>query len=193
MAKARGLPAVGLSSIIVLLLIGFARSDVASDRAECADSLVGLATCLPYVQGNAKAPTPDCCTGLKTVLDKSKKCLCILIKDRDDPQLGIKINASLAVNLPTACSSPVNITQCIDLLHLAPGSSEAKVFTQFTTTTNSTTTGGKGNSTVVSSPSSSSRTTGESNGVRSGQRWGVREMVVGVWIWCFVWLLMLGG
>ena len=78
-------------SVLVLLLLAFRPSvgDVASDQAECTNQLVGLATCLPYVQGGAKAPTPDCCTGLKEVLSKSPKCLCVLIKDGDDPQLGI--------------------------------------------------------------------------------------------------------
>lgn len=102
------------STILVLLLLaGFASSDLTKDREECADKLVGLANCLPYVGGEAKAPTIDCCTGLKVVLDKSKKCICILIKDRDDPNLGFKINATLAVQLPTACHAPANISQCV--------------------------------------------------------------------------------
>ena len=102
-----------LSPFLLLLLAGFVTSDLAQDRAECADQLVGLATCLPYVGGEAKTPTIDCCTGLKQVLDKSKKCLCILIKDRDDPKLGLKINATLAVRLPSTCHSPANLTECI--------------------------------------------------------------------------------
>ncbi|KDP44350.1 hypothetical protein JCGZ_19217 [Jatropha curcas] len=122
---------------IFLLLIGIARSDIAQERAECANQLVGLAPCLPYVGGTAKAPTLDCCTGLKQVLEKSKKCLCILIKDRDDPSLGLKINATLAATLPSACHAPANITQCIDLLHLAPSSPEAKVFAGFANITSS--------------------------------------------------------
>lgn len=83
------------------------------DRAECTDKLVGLVTCLPYVGGDAKTPTVDCCTGLKEVVKSSNKCLCVLIKDRDDPNLGIKLNSSLALNLPNACHVPTNITKCI--------------------------------------------------------------------------------
>ncbi|KAF7807182.1 protein YLS3-like [Senna tora] len=114
--------------VLLLVLAGFGSSDLAQDRAECTDKLVGLATCLPYVGGDAKAPTQDCCNGLKPVLDKSKKCLCVLIKDRDDPSLGLKINATLAVHLPTACHNHANISECVELLHLAPNSPEAKVF-----------------------------------------------------------------
>lgn len=117
--------------VVVLLVVGFAKSDLSKDREECADKLIDLASCVPYVGGEAKTPTIDCCTGLKAVLDRSKKCLCILIKDRDDPNLGIKINATLAIQLPSACHSPANITQCVDLLHLAPNSPDAKVFEGF--------------------------------------------------------------
>ncbi|RDX64100.1 Protein YLS3 [Mucuna pruriens] len=124
---------VALSSmlLVMLVLVGFAKSDLTQDREECADKLIGLASCVPYVGGEAKAPTIDCCSGLKVVLDKSKKCICILIKDRDDPNLGIKINATLAIQLPSACHAPTNISQCIDLLHLAPNSPDAKVFEGF--------------------------------------------------------------
>nr|GLL31730.1 protein YLS3-like [Ipomoea trifida] len=120
--------------LIATLLCGVVRSDTAKDRAECADQLVGLAPCLPYVSGDAKLPTPDCCTGLKEVVEKSKKCLCILVKDRDDPSLGFKINATLALGLPDKCHAPANISQCPDLLHLAHNSPDAKIFEDFNKT-----------------------------------------------------------
>ncbi|KAK3443509.1 non-specific lipid transfer protein GPI-anchored 6 [Eucalyptus grandis] len=116
---------------MLMLLLGLSSSDLAQDRAECADQLVGLATCLPYVGGEARAPTLECCSGLKQVLQKSLKCLCILVRDRNDPSLGLKINTTLALSLPTSCHSPVNISQCIDLLHLAPNSTDAEVFDRF--------------------------------------------------------------
>ncbi|KAF3615448.1 hypothetical protein FXO37_35501 [Capsicum annuum] len=122
------------SSFLLILLLGFSRANVDKDREECTNQLVGLATCLPYVSGEARAPTPDCCTGLKEVLDKSKICLCILVKDRNDPSLGLKINATLALSLPSLCHAPPNmsnVTMCTDLLHLAPNSPEAKVFQDF--------------------------------------------------------------
>ncbi|CAK9185197.1 unnamed protein product, partial [Ilex paraguariensis] len=100
------------SCILVLMLSGFANSDIAKDREECANQLVALATCLPYVGGDSKAPTPDCCTGLQQVLQKSKKCLCILVKDRNDPSLGLKINATRALSLPDQCHAPANISGC---------------------------------------------------------------------------------
>ncbi|PQQ14761.1 protein YLS3-like [Prunus yedoensis var. nudiflora] len=123
---------VVLSSILVfMLLVDFGSSNIDQDRAECADQLVGLAPCLPYVGGEAKAPTLDCCTGIKGVEQKSKKCLCVLIKDRDDPNLGLKINATLALQLPTSCHVPVNISRCVDLLNLPSNSPDAKMFREY--------------------------------------------------------------
>ncbi|KAF8741033.1 hypothetical protein HU200_013672 [Digitaria exilis] len=86
--------------------------DFAADRAECSDKLAGLATCLTYVQDQASAPTPDCCAGLKTVLQTSRKCLCVLVKDRDDPNLGLKLNVTKALGLPAVCNAPANISDC---------------------------------------------------------------------------------
>jgi Probable lipid transfer len=101
-----------LCLLISSLLLITVNSDIASDQAECTKPLMGLATCLSYVQGTSKAPTPDCCTGLKQVLVDNKKCLCVLIRDRDDPQLGIKINASRALALPDQCAAKANISHC---------------------------------------------------------------------------------
>ncbi|KAB1220991.1 Protein YLS3 [Morella rubra] len=104
---------LALSSTLLLILVGLGSSNLDQDRAECADQLVGLATCLPYVEGDAKAPTLDCCTGLGQVLQKSMKCLCVLIRDRDDPNLGLKINVTLALHLPTACHAPNKVSECV--------------------------------------------------------------------------------
>ncbi|CAL4920934.1 unnamed protein product [Urochloa decumbens] len=106
-----------------------AGGDMNADKTECADQLVGLAPCLQYVQGQARAPPPDCCGGLRQVLAKSPKCLCVLVKDKDDPNLGIKINATLALALPSACGATrANASHCAQLLHIPPGSKDAAVF-----------------------------------------------------------------
>ena len=99
-------------AVMMMMMLMSVTADLAKDRQECADQLVGLGTCLPYVGGEGKTPTIDCCSGLKQVLQKSKKCLCVLIKDRNDPNLGLKINATLALGLPTACHAPTNVSEC---------------------------------------------------------------------------------
>ncbi|XP_027335718.1 protein YLS3-like [Abrus precatorius] len=183
-SKSKRVTDLALSStiVVVVLLVGVARSDLAKDREECADKLIGLASCVPYVGGEAKAPTIDCCSGLKVVLDKSRKCICILIKDRDDPNLGIKINASLAIQLPSACHAPANISQCVDLLHLPPNSPEAKVFEGFEKST-------KTNTSAVSSGDAekgSSSSAQQKSGGMSTNRWLVVELVCSILPFVFI-------
>ncbi|XP_050215831.1 non-specific lipid transfer protein GPI-anchored 13 [Mercurialis annua] len=169
---------------LVVMGIGFGGSDIAKDKAECASQLVGLAPCLPYVGGTAKAPTLDCCTGLKQVLDKSKRCLCLLIKDRNDPDLGLHVNATLAASLPVSCHAPSNITQCIDLLHLPPSSPDAKMFAGFANITAMS-----ANTSPVGSSGNSSR--GTSSDDKSGSEISKRSKWVILQIICGIWLLPL--
>ncbi|KAL6966275.1 hypothetical protein U1Q18_032058 [Sarracenia purpurea var. burkii] len=118
-----------LAFTLILALVGFANSE--SDAKQCENQLVGLATCLSYVGGNGKAPSSDCCDAVRQVVKNNMVCLCILIKDRNDPSLGLKVNVTLALRLPTTCNAPVDLTQCPVLLHLAPNSADAKVFDDF--------------------------------------------------------------
>ncbi|KAF4361750.1 hypothetical protein F8388_020329 [Cannabis sativa] len=126
------------TATVALLLIFFfsemgissVMSDPAKDREDCMDQLTGLATCLSYVSGQAKSPTPDCCSGLKQVLKIKKKCLCVIIRDRNDPNLGLEINVTLALTLPSVCNAPANVSKCPELLNMDPHSSEAQVFYQ---------------------------------------------------------------
>ncbi|XP_047072295.1 non-specific lipid transfer protein GPI-anchored 14-like [Lolium rigidum] len=139
--------------------------DFAADQKECSDKLVSLATCLTFVQGQAPSPTPDCCAGLKTVLQTGRKCLCVLVKDRDDPGLGLKINVTRALGLPAACSAPANISDCPRLLNLPPNSKDAQVFEQFA----------KQQAAAQSSPSggggSSAPSTGAQKNAATRMRW----------------------
>ncbi|XP_076913432.1 non-specific lipid transfer protein GPI-anchored 14-like [Bidens hawaiensis] len=133
-------------AIVVMLVCGVTKADIESDKKQCADKLVALATCLAYVGGQAPAPAvppKDCCTGIKQVVRSSMVCLCMLVKDRNDPSLNLKINETLALGLPSACQTPVNMSACVGLLHLQPGSPDAKVFEEYekrlTSDTNTTT------------------------------------------------------
>ncbi|XP_023742406.1 non-specific lipid transfer protein GPI-anchored 14 isoform X2 [Lactuca sativa] len=151
------------------------------DKEECTEQLVGLATCLPYVGGNAKSPTPDCCNGLKKVLNTNKKCLCVVIKDRNDPDLGLTINVTLALGLPTVCQAPANVTKCPELLHLSPNSTDAQVFLQY----GHSTAGAPANSPVpsasanVTSGTSTKRPSGNVSGAeRTWLKWEVILMGV---------------
>ncbi|KAH9604003.1 hypothetical protein KSS87_023606 [Heliosperma pusillum] len=168
--------------LLMLMLVKMANCDINQDKKECANQLVALATCLQYVGGQAKAPTPDCCTGLNLLVKTNKKCLCILIKDKDDPSVDLKINSTLALGLPLKCNSPDHdISVCPALLHLAPNSPEAKVFTNF----------GKGG--APATPSSATKALDSTstpiaktptNG-SIGNTLSSRQVFYGVLLWCF--------
>lgn len=149
--------------VVLSMTVGRSHADVNKDKQECTTPLMGLATCLPYVGGQAKAPTQDCCTGIKQVLKDNKKCLCILGKDRNDPSVNLKFNASLALSLPRTCHSPDTLTvpQCLELLHLAPNSTEAKAFADFAqpAAPSSPTAASTGKSTASSGTSSDQKAT----------------------------------
>ncbi|EXB75445.1 putative GPI-anchored protein [Morus notabilis] len=147
----------------------FATEDPAKDREECTEQLVGLATCLPYVGGQAKAPTPDCCSGLKQVLKDNKKCLCVVIRDRNDPDLGLQINVTLALSLPSVCNAPANVSKCPELLKMDPHSPEAQVFYQLER--NST----KTDSNPSPSPSAGGHISGKSKGLSASSGSGGRS------------------
>ncbi|KAK3150580.1 hypothetical protein QOZ80_3AG0235030 [Eleusine coracana subsp. coracana] len=149
-----------------------AGGDMNADRTECADQLVGLAPCLQYVQGQARAPAPDCCGGLRQVLGKSPKCLCVLVKDKDDPNLGIKINATLALALPSACGAThANVSHCAQLLHIPPGSKDAAVFSPGGDKGTTTTAPAKDNSTTTTDSRAQQATNG--GGISSAATAGV--------------------
>ena len=100
--------------VLTLMLMNYdcTEADSAEEKQKCAERLIGLATCLPYLGGGAIAPTPDCCDGLRQNIKNNKECLCLFLKDRDDPDLGLKINLTLALRLPSFCKAPDNFYLC---------------------------------------------------------------------------------
>ena len=106
--------AVLVLAATAVAMASVAGGDMSADKTECADQLVGLAPCLQYVQGQARAPPPDCCGGLRQVLGKSRVPVrACQGQGRPRPGLGIKINATLALALPNACGATrANVSHC---------------------------------------------------------------------------------
>lgn len=98
--------ALSSSTLLLLLLVGFASSNLNQDTAECYNKLIGITYCLPYVMDQANTPPKDCCTGIKEIDHNGKRCLCLLFKD-------VQFNVLRALKLQGACKTPVNFTQCV--------------------------------------------------------------------------------
>ncbi|KAE8808654.1 lipid transfer protein [Hordeum vulgare] len=158
----------GGGAVLLMLLAvaaavaGPAVADFAADKAECADKLMGLATCLTYVQltATAPAPTPDCCSGFRQVLGTSKRCMCILVKDRDEPALGIKVNITRSMNLPSVCNIAATFSDCPKILNMSPDSKEAEIFKQYAREH-------EGKNTATTSPTAAAATTTGTAGGKS--------------------------
>ncbi|EFH54485.1 Bifunctional inhibitor/plant lipid transfer protein/seed storage helical domain superfamily [Arabidopsis thaliana x Arabidopsis arenosa] len=123
---------LALCITVAVMFLGV-RSELSQDIKGCQEAMSDLYSCLPFVSNKAKAPDSTCCSTLKAKIDKgqTKKCLCTLVKDRDDPGLGFKVDGNRAMSLPSACHVPANISQCPDLLHLLPDSPASQIFKQF--------------------------------------------------------------
>ncbi|GAV87084.1 LTP_2 domain-containing protein [Cephalotus follicularis] len=167
---------VPYSCILVVMVVGFASSNINQDKEECLPQLTPIFPCLPFVGGNAETPTPDCCGGLKGIVNRNKTCLCILIKDRNDPNLGYKIVTSYIAQLPSFCHVAANISDCISLLHLPPNSTLAKDIEAF----ESLVFGKNHSTTSVNSNTSISSSGPQKSDGGQGKRWPGLEIVCGI-------------
>ncbi|XP_065849578.1 non-specific lipid transfer protein GPI-anchored 31 [Euphorbia lathyris] len=94
--------------IISIFSIGVI-TDAATPRAapapavDCSSLVLNMADCLSFVSNGSTTTKPEgtCCSGLKTVLKTDAECLCESFKS--SAQLGIVLNITKALSLPSAC------------------------------------------------------------------------------------------
>ncbi|EOA27952.1 hypothetical protein CARUB_v10024122mg [Capsella rubella] len=122
--------AISIALTVATTVVGGGEEDKAKNEEQCTEEKLSMAKCLPYMKGQAKSPTPVCCSGLKQILDSDKNCICVIIQDRNDPALGLQINISLSYTLPSACHVTADVAKCPAFLHLDEKSPEAQVFYQ---------------------------------------------------------------
>ncbi|CAK9172280.1 unnamed protein product [Ilex paraguariensis] len=123
----RGQKLVVLSLVGALLAVTVVAT-MEEDEKDCADQLTNLASCIPFVSGDAKKPTPECCEDTKKVRAAKPKCLCVLIKESTDSSMGLPVNTTLALQMPAACNIDAKVSDCPSLLKLPPNSPDAKIF-----------------------------------------------------------------
>ncbi|KAJ9543402.1 hypothetical protein OSB04_023109 [Centaurea solstitialis] len=88
--------------------------DEAMAQSGCRSALMSLSPCLGYVGGNSSTPTYSCCSQLANVVRSQSRCLCILVSSHGSPT-GLKINETLALELPDACNVQTPpISRCDD-------------------------------------------------------------------------------
>uniref|UniRef100_A0A5B7AWS7 Bifunctional inhibitor/plant lipid transfer protein/seed storage helical domain-containing protein n=1 Tax=Davidia involucrata TaxID=16924 RepID=A0A5B7AWS7_DAVIN len=74
-----------------------------SPSVDCSNLILNMADCLDYVTNGSTVEKPEgsCCSGLKTVLKVNADCICEVFKD--SAQLGLTLNVTKALALPSAC------------------------------------------------------------------------------------------
>ncbi|VFQ88837.1 unnamed protein product [Cuscuta campestris] len=127
---------LGLNSIVSLAVGILAVWAIAADSAhhlapapaaDCSSVIMNLADCLSFVTDGSTVPKPamSCCSGLKTVLKANPDCLCEEFKN--SAGLGVSLNLTKAVTLPTAChvTAPPSVKNCIPSGKFFPSPSAA--------------------------------------------------------------------
>ncbi|XP_027112884.1 non-specific lipid transfer protein GPI-anchored 31 [Coffea arabica] len=80
---------------------------------DCSSLVLNMADCLSFVTSGStvKKPEGTCCSGLKTVLKTDAECLCEAFKN--SAQLGVTLNVTKALTLPSACHvSAPSVSNC---------------------------------------------------------------------------------
>ncbi|PSS01853.1 hypothetical protein CEY00_Acc23210 [Actinidia chinensis var. chinensis] len=127
-----------LAMLVAAVAVAVAVATMEEDEKDCADQLANLAACIPYVSGTAKKPTPQCCQDTQKVKSAKPKCLCVLIKESTDPSMGLPVNTTLALQMPSQCNIDAKISDCPTLLNLSPDSPDAKIFKSGSSTSSTT-------------------------------------------------------
>ncbi|KEH43855.1 putative plant lipid transfer protein/Par allergen [Medicago truncatula] len=93
---------VKISKGLVLVILAMLCAD-AMAQSSCTNVLVNLSPCLDYITGKSSTPTSGCCTQLASVVKSQPQCLCQVL-DGGGSSLGIKVNQTQALALPSACN-----------------------------------------------------------------------------------------
>ncbi|XP_077247267.1 non-specific lipid transfer protein GPI-anchored 5-like [Tasmannia lanceolata] len=111
---------MGLVMVLVMTLWAGAMA-----QQSCINAITNLMPCLNYITGNSSVPSPACCSQLAGVVRSQPQCLCLVINGTA-ASLGLNINQTLAMQLPTACNvqtPSVSICTASSAPETAPASS----------------------------------------------------------------------
>ncbi|XP_019168084.1 PREDICTED: non-specific lipid-transfer protein-like protein At2g13820 [Ipomoea nil] len=87
---------------LILLVALFWAGAAAQSSDDCTNVIISMSPCLNYITGNSSLPTAGCCTQLGTVVKNKPECLCQVLNGGAS-NLGLNINQTQALALPTAC------------------------------------------------------------------------------------------
>lgn len=94
----------GITALTIALMAGMWTVTMEQSSSSCTSVLISLSPCLNYITGNSSTPSSGCCSQLASVVASQPKCLCEAISGDAASSLGISINRTVALGLPSACS-----------------------------------------------------------------------------------------
>lgn len=88
---------------LALILVTMLWYGATAQSSDCTNVLISMSPCLNYISGNSSTPSSGCCTQLGTVVRSQPQCLCEVLNGGGS-NLGLNINQTQALALPTACN-----------------------------------------------------------------------------------------
>ncbi|XP_014523921.1 non-specific lipid-transfer protein-like protein At2g13820 [Vigna radiata var. radiata] len=88
---------------VVLVMMSMMCAGAAALSPTCASVLLSLSPCLNYIDGNSSTPSSSCCLQFANVVSSQPRCLCEVFNG-GAASLGVPINQTKALTLPTACN-----------------------------------------------------------------------------------------
>ncbi|MCD7447557.1 hypothetical protein HAX54_031586 [Datura stramonium] len=92
-----------ISMALVPLIMTIISVEVVMAQSDCTSTLITMASCLSFVTGSATTPSASCCSALSGVLQSKPRCLCVIVNGGGS-SLGVQINQTQALALPSACN-----------------------------------------------------------------------------------------
>ncbi|KAJ8547319.1 hypothetical protein K7X08_010905 [Anisodus acutangulus] len=89
--------------MVLVLIVTMISVEVVMAQSDCTSTLITMASCLSFVTGSAKTPSASCCSALSGVLQSKPRCLCVIVNGGGS-SLGVQINQTQALALPSACN-----------------------------------------------------------------------------------------
>ncbi|KAL5561707.1 hypothetical protein UlMin_031454 [Ulmus minor] len=89
---------------LLAVLVAAAWQGAVAQSSSCTNALISMSPCLNYITGNSSTPSSSCCSQLASVVQSQPRCLCEVLNGGSS-SLGINVNQTQALALPTSCMS----------------------------------------------------------------------------------------
>ncbi|WOL20645.1 hypothetical protein Cni_G29450 [Canna indica] len=111
-AATRSIQAILIAAMAAFLLCSTVMA--AQSNSSCSSVIMSLSPCLDYITGNTSTPSSSCCSQLASVVQSDPECICTIISSgaTSAASLGITVNQTQALALPSACKVQVPLSQC---------------------------------------------------------------------------------